>query len=262
MFPAFTLYLSPTARANLSQDYFTDRQDRYILFSDSHNLANYFSKLASAVATHAYSVGSDASLRPELQFDHITSTRKSQKFRKMMSAYFKEFLVNIHKDGDLWSHDVSCDAEGGGGYDTAVFPLLQMGQYDVRQEEDVTTRLLEGVGRGERLCLASGYFNLPPQYIRALLRAAGHISILAASPQVLYTPTGDPPIRTHFALFLSGCGLVIRTPFALFLSGCGPCQDTFFSISEWIWPVLPYTLYMYIHVQFKYKYIIRTCRLG
>lgn len=79
------------------------------------------------------------------------------------------------------------DSDGGsieGGYDTVVFPLLQMGQYGIHQDEEVSTRLLEGVKRREMLCLASGYFNLPPQYTKALLQAAGDISILAASPEV------------------------------------------------------------------------------
>lgn len=82
--------------------------------------------------------------------------------------------------------DLSTDDIGGERveYDTAVFPLLQMGQYGIRQDEEVTMRLLEGVKREEKLCLASGYFNLPPQYTRSLFQAAGDISILAASPEV------------------------------------------------------------------------------
>lgn len=68
--------------------------------------------------------------------------------------------------------------------DTVVFPLVQMGYYGIQQDELVTRMILDEVKKGETLCLASGYFNLPPQYIEAILRGQGQCSILAASPQV------------------------------------------------------------------------------
>ena len=90
----------------------------------------------------------------------------------------------LQSEGDTdWQ---STQGQGGEG-DTVVFPLLQMGLYGIHQEQEVTTRLLAGLGEGERLHLASGYFNLPPQYTSALLAAAGDVSVLAASPQVIHT---------------------------------------------------------------------------
>lgn len=124
----------------------------------------------------------DGSLHPELGFDHLTSTKNAQKYRSVLSESVKKSLM-----ADDCSDQSTDDIDGGsieGGYDTAVFPLLQMGQYGIHQDEEVSTRLLEGVKRGEKLCLASGYFNLPPQYTRALLQGAGDVSILAASPEV------------------------------------------------------------------------------
>ena len=152
------------------------------MFSDSPNLANHFSKLASTACAHSYNVASDGSLNPELGFDHLASARDARKYRKILSENIGKKLLTY----DNIDHQ-AVSAGGGGGeeYDTAVYPLLQMGQYGIRQEEEATTRLLEGVKREERLCLASGYFNLPPQYTRALLQAAGTSSILAASPQVV-----------------------------------------------------------------------------
>lgn len=177
--PAFSLLSPPSTRANLSEDYFTDRQDRYILFSDSPNLADYFSQLVQTVSSHSYLVAPDGSLHPELGFDHLTSTKNAPKYRSILSESVKKSLMMYE-----YSDQSTEETEGEGGYDTAVFPLLQMGQYGIHQDEEVSTGLLEGVKRGERLCLASGYFNLPPQYTRALLQAAGDISILAASPEV------------------------------------------------------------------------------
>ena len=181
---SLSLPLSP--RANLSQDYFTDRQDRYILFSDSRNLADYFSELAKTVAAHSHRVLPDMSTGPpEIGFDPLSSTANSQKYIKLMSENVGKLLVNDHPE-NYSACAVSSDVDA----DTAVFPLIQMGQYGIRQEEVVTTALMEGVQKNERLCLASGYFNLPSKYISALLQAEGDISVLAASPQVIYRHVG------------------------------------------------------------------------
>ena len=72
----------------------------------------------------------------------------------------------------------------GGDLDTIVFPLLQMGYYGIRQEEAVTREILVHVEEGEKVYLASGYFNLPPQYVQSLMQAKGEFDVLAASPQV------------------------------------------------------------------------------
>ena len=181
------------SRANLSRDYFTNRQDRYMLFSDSTRLADYFSRVAQTIADHSYCVGSDEELRPALEFDHLTSRANSVKYRRIVSDSVRNLLRS--------EQSINCQSNSGSGgneeEDTAVFPLLQMGQYGIRQEEEATVRLLAGLSAGERLCLATGYFNLPPRYIQALLGAGGDISVLAASPQVyniysyLFTYTGE-----------------------------------------------------------------------
>ena len=68
--------------------------------------------------------------------------------------------------------------------DTLVFPLVQMGQYGIRQDEQVTQQLLGGVREGESVCLATGYFNPPSEYVQAILNSRGQYRILAAAPEV------------------------------------------------------------------------------
>ena len=151
-----------------------------MLFSHSTRLADYFSRVARTIADHSYSVGSDEELRPALEFDHLTSRANSVKYRRIVSDSVRNLLSS--------DQSINCQSNSGSGGneegDTAVFPLLQMGQYGIRQEEEATVRLLAGLSAGERLCIASGYFNLPPCYIQALLGAGGDVSVLAASPQV------------------------------------------------------------------------------
>ena len=153
------------------------------MFSDSPKLADYFSSLARTVSDHSYRVAPDGSLNSELGFDHLASARDTQKYKKLLSESVRSNLVKLGNESETQNDD-DRSTTGEEGLDTAVFPLLQLGQYGIDQEERATARLLEGLGREERLCLASGYFNLPPQYTSAVLQAAGNSSILAASPQV------------------------------------------------------------------------------
>ena len=49
--------------ANLSDDYFTDRQDRYYLFRNCAPLANYFSNLISTLTDLSYNINDQGQLQ-------------------------------------------------------------------------------------------------------------------------------------------------------------------------------------------------------
>ena len=164
--------------ANLSRDYFTDRQDRYVTFSNSPELADYYCHLLRTVSAHCYTVGSDSAMGPELGFDHLASRENAQKYRKILSKAIQRDVLSSERA----VHEP--ETEDNAEFDTVVFPLLQMGYYGIEQEKRATIELLERLKKDEKLHLASGYFNLPPEYSNALLHADGNVSILAASPQV------------------------------------------------------------------------------
>ena len=86
--------------------------------------------------------------------------------------------------GDSAHTNSSPGDSGHTGADTLVFPLVQMGQYGISQDEQVTRQLLGGVAEGERVCLATGYFNPPSEYVQAILNSRGQYRILAAAPEV------------------------------------------------------------------------------
>lgn len=68
--------------------------------------------------------------------------------------------------------------------DTVVYPLVQMGQYNIKQDETVTSQILTNLQQNESIFLSSSYFNLPQIYKDAILTADGSFKILASSPQV------------------------------------------------------------------------------
>lgn len=69
--------------------------------------------------------------------------------------------------------------------DTWVFPLIQMGEYEIRQDERVTQGLLGSAPPDSLIRLATGYFNLTGEYADTLLKdCKANISLLMAHPNV------------------------------------------------------------------------------
>lgn len=59
----FSLNFFFSQSANLSENYFTNRQDRYILFSDCKRMADFFHELVKAVASFSFSLQPDDTLK-------------------------------------------------------------------------------------------------------------------------------------------------------------------------------------------------------
>ena len=174
--------------ANLSHDYFVNRQDRYMLFRDCKKLANFFSDVISITMAHSYTLDSQGSTQPPsaISFDPLSSVETANAFKISLRQAMTRLTQPTSEHLDLSSE-----------LDTIVYPLLQMGFCGIRQDETATQRLLSGLGEGEELYLSSGYFNLPPTYSRAILHSQGSCNILAASPQV------SPSLTVAFVCMLS-----------------------------------------------------------
>ncbi len=126
----------------------------------------------NTVALHSFKLKPDGSTQKPsaVSLDPLSSRKAARAYENSLTHAVKE--LNSRRT----------DFEGDS--DTLVYPLLQMGRYGIVEDEVVTRRLLEGLQTDERLFLASGYFNLPPQYIDAIFKGNGECAILAASPQV------------------------------------------------------------------------------
>ena len=109
----------------------------------------------------------------------LNSRQSAQEYRTSMNKAVTELVQREHTTDDLTGELPNKE-----GLDTVVFPLIQMGYYGIRQDEQVTESLFQELKDGDQLCLASGYFNLPPSYVDAILKGRGEYNILAASPQV------------------------------------------------------------------------------
>lgn len=177
--------------ANLSHDYFTNRQDRYILFKNSPELADFFAKIAEVICDHSFRIDdkNNAHFPTGTGVDPLTSYRNSHQFRESFHNAISDVCsvkTVAHSSHGYQRKSVqkSNSILASSSADTLVFPLLQMGQYDIKQDEQVTQLLLKGAIDNDRVCLATGYFNPPLHYIDAILASSGVYNILAAAPQV------------------------------------------------------------------------------
>ena len=143
----------------------------------------------NTVANHSFTVKADGSTEPPsaVSKDPLSSRKAAKIFRESLGYTVRELsrleTVSETELLKVLGNTASSTEE----LDTAVFPLVQMGYYDIRLDEVVTQKLLSELRVEEQLYLASGYFNLPPQYIQAILQGRGNYKVLAASPEVYWS---------------------------------------------------------------------------
>ncbi|KAJ1327317.1 hypothetical protein BSLG_010659 [Batrachochytrium salamandrivorans] len=160
--------------ANLSNDYFTNRQDRYVLFKNTSALATYFTELIHTLGS--LSGGST---------NQIESARN---YRRKVHTTLKEFSLawiektrmdrdnlvasfgNIHNDSEICTY---------------VAPAIQLGCAEIRYDQDAMLKALSLGSRDHRLqiTVASGYLNFPSVYRKMLYQSRSDIQILCSSPQ-------------------------------------------------------------------------------
>lgn len=147
--------------ANLSTDYFTNRQDRYVIVEDCEPFASFCESLVRKISEFSLELETDGSFR--LPQDHPAFQGGDyQKFVTAVKASLTTWLLentkyikNHHQeDSDTW-----------------IFPSIQMGPFNVRHDSDFTERFLRAGGeeQGARFNFATGYFNLTRNYQNIIL---------------------------------------------------------------------------------------------
>ena len=98
--------------------------------------------------------------------------------KKILSVLQRHKTTNSFESCSLKSSDSDT-------VDTWLFPLVQMGPFEICDDEHVTKTLLCKAEENDRILLASGYFNLTEQYMDEILNESkAQYEILTASPQV------------------------------------------------------------------------------
>jgi CDP-diacylglycerol--glycerol-3-phosphate 3-phosphatidyltransferase len=177
---------SPSS-ANLSSEYFKNRQDRYWVIRSHAPLADYMHQLLRACSTFSYRLESPYSIH--WQNPGSAPLEDPSAFRQ----HARESLLSFSK---AWSRRPPRELSSHSGppeeLDTSLRPFLQMGPFGIRQESDlVVPALIRAAnemstapgGLETTVDWTSGYFSLDDEYKRQLLDSRARVRVVCASPE-------------------------------------------------------------------------------
>ncbi|CAG0889753.1 unnamed protein product [Cyprideis torosa] len=186
--------------ANLSEDYFTKRQDRYIVFDNAVHLSNFFYGLIETVSQFSYTLTEDNELEVKDGWGVNPIHSPYSDFVRKAGNAVRNFLNNeMMKQRELLERSAS-DAsiaassfDGKSGLaalfgrqtkgDTRVYPMVQMGELNIHDDFLATQKIFHGAEPGSLLKIATGYFNLVTDYKQILLdRSRANVQLLMAHP--------------------------------------------------------------------------------
>lgn len=140
--------------ANLSETYFTDRQDRYVIIKDAPVLVDYYTSLSSLVG-------------------NLTSEPQT-KIRAFFDTYSPERI--LFSTGGTEPSFVA---------DTILYPTVQLPPYHVRQDEVFTSTCFQFAQYNKwHLTLATAYFNLYRDFKILLGQHRSQVHLIAPSARV------------------------------------------------------------------------------
>ncbi|XP_050684456.1 CDP-diacylglycerol--glycerol-3-phosphate 3-phosphatidyltransferase, mitochondrial [Leptidea sinapis] len=153
--------------ANCSNDYFQKRQDRYIEIEDS-DLAKFYCAIIDEVMKVSRLDNNDDIPNEISRVE--TRKRLGQNIHHLIDQWRKSQVSKISEDQDM-------------EVDTWVFPLVQMGEFNITHDEESTCSILKSSPKGSYLRMATGYFNLTEKYAQTLLnKCESRVSLLMAHP--------------------------------------------------------------------------------
>lgn len=175
-------------RANLSTDYFTNRQDRYHLIS-SEDVTQYFWELYQGVTSLSFRVtpSQDDPAGFSLQWP---STNAAPSPLEQPAQYVAKATTVVNQ---LLTPRRTATAAGdaGASKDTTIYMLAQLSQLlkpDTSTELPAITHVLKTLGTpqysGSSWTFTAGYFNPAPSLTKLLLSTASlNNTVITASPQ-------------------------------------------------------------------------------
>lgn len=132
--------------ANLSHNYFTDRQDRYVVVK-SPVLADFMSRYLAAISAMSTQLGASTVTEHPLQTDQAKF--RAEAVRRLAQVVDANPETGVVADSDPCSKP-----------DTVICPLVQAGSWGVRRDEAASVELFSKLRAGATTFLATGYFNL------------------------------------------------------------------------------------------------------
>jgi len=163
--------------ANLSKDYFTNRQDRYILVENCKELSDYYEDLIDNISEFSFKLNKNGEFTTSSNFRNLSFSG----FIKTGSSLIQKFITSQKQKN---SHKLEFDRSDNKG-DTFIFPTVQMGLYNINQDCDITSEILQSGAKNSTFHFATGYFNLIERFMQDIIKTATKSSynILMAHPE-------------------------------------------------------------------------------
>lgn len=153
--------------ANLSEDYFTNRQDRYVAIRDE-KLTNYFFNVQSEISKLSHTLKHSSN---EQGFS-LTSPSRNQRLQA------KARLVNLLEPSKT---SLAVDKSTEEDEITEVFPVTQLSPLGLGNEHAAMTQICAATSNSDtNWLLTAGYFNLEPSLAHQVAPAHGGEIIVAA----------------------------------------------------------------------------------
>eukprot|EP00069_Balaena_mysticetus_P020890 bmy_13149T0 len=181
--------------ANLSDSYFTNRQDRYVFLQDCPEIADFFTELVDAVGDVSLQLRGDDTVQVvegmvhPYKGDRAAYCKAANKrvMDVINSARTRQQMLHaqtFHSNSLLTQEDAAAAGDRRPAPDTWIYPLIQMKPFEIQIDEIVTETLLTEAERGAKVYLTTGYFNLTQAYMDLVLGTRAEYQILLASPEV------------------------------------------------------------------------------
>lgn len=194
--------ISLSHSANLEKIYFTIRQDRYVWLASQPQTAQYcvdFLEASSAFCHQLY----PATPADETELPYILHWTDKRTHPRYIEPKAEQALRAFHRSVKS-SHTVKLtDAPQAGsssGGNVLLFPVLQAGQFNIREEEHAFRLLFDQLARhsarssyfnektkqyfGPLLDLTTGYFGLSPSYSDLVVKSSVAARVIASAPKV------------------------------------------------------------------------------
>ncbi|KAM0746889.1 hypothetical protein T439DRAFT_329578 [Meredithblackwellia eburnea MCA 4105] len=188
--------------ANLSQDYFTNRQDRYVEFLSHGPLSDYFSSLVSTVSSYAFlaTATDTATSHPTINISWPSTNSSPNPFispATTVPTLISSAQSDINSLTRRWAikHPNALSSSSrlsNEKLDTLLRPTLQMGPFNIRQETDLVVPAIFRAGnalatapggRRTRIDWTSGYFNAREGIRENVLKSRAEVRIVSAAPE-------------------------------------------------------------------------------
>lgn len=175
--------------ANLSSDYFTNRQDRYYLFR-SKPFADYYFQLHQLISKFSYKVKRSDTLQ-KFQL-YWPQSNIIQEPRICKRAFIRQTACELHNFlKKVQSHQEVRQAEllKGEDFPTVVYPISQFtplfkGLHDYSTEKPALLNILSTINDPSiNWTFTAGYFNMYPAIMNKLISTPSeHATVITASP--------------------------------------------------------------------------------